>query len=216
MNAPLQSPPPGNPAILLLGPTGSGKTPLGELLAQRGLHGRPCRHFDFGAEMRRLVQLDAPDALLAREELDFLSTVLTSGALLEDEHFPLAAKILRSFLGRQDADSTAWIVLNGLPRHIGQARAVDVLLRVLLVVYLDCPAETIGARIRDNVGGDRTGRTDDDPRAIGNKLAVFRERTLSLLDHYRQRGTRIETIRVAAGMTPEDMWEAIPLLYPGC
>ena len=42
-------------ALLLIGPTGSGKTPLGELLERSGLWGRPCRHFDFGERMRRIA-----------------------------------------------------------------------------------------------------------------------------------------------------------------
>ena len=44
-------------AILLLGPTGSGKTPLGELMERRGFGGRRCRHFDLGDRLRRFVQL---------------------------------------------------------------------------------------------------------------------------------------------------------------
>ncbi|MDW7761659.1 MAG: hypothetical protein SCM96_13625 [Acidobacteriota bacterium] len=43
------------PAVLILGPTGSGKTPLGRELETRGHAGRRCRHFDFGAEMRALA-----------------------------------------------------------------------------------------------------------------------------------------------------------------
>ncbi|MCX7427258.1 MAG: hypothetical protein NTW96_16720 [Planctomycetia bacterium] len=45
-----------NDAMLLLGPTGSGKTPLGDLLERRGLGGRRCVHFDFGAHLRRIVK----------------------------------------------------------------------------------------------------------------------------------------------------------------
>ncbi len=46
---------PRNAAILLLGPTGTGKTPLGNVLAVRGWRGLPCLHFDFGANLRELV-----------------------------------------------------------------------------------------------------------------------------------------------------------------
>ncbi len=35
-------------AILFLGPTGSGKTPYGELIEWQGLGGRKCAHFYFG------------------------------------------------------------------------------------------------------------------------------------------------------------------------
>ena len=40
------------PGILLLGPTGSGKTPLGDRLQIRDLWGRRCHHFDFGVRLR--------------------------------------------------------------------------------------------------------------------------------------------------------------------
>ena len=42
-------------ALLLIGPTGSGKTPLGDLLDREGLWHRRCCHFDFGERMRRIV-----------------------------------------------------------------------------------------------------------------------------------------------------------------
>jgi hypothetical protein len=47
------------PALLLLGPTGAGKTPLGDWLEAHGLWGRPCHHFDFGANLRAVVAVVA-------------------------------------------------------------------------------------------------------------------------------------------------------------
>ena len=41
-------------AVLILGSTGSGKTPLGEYIEQNGLNGIKCHHFDFGACLRRI------------------------------------------------------------------------------------------------------------------------------------------------------------------
>jgi adenylate kinase len=194
------------PALLLLGPTGSGKTPLGDLMAERGLGQAQCLHFDFGANLRRIVDRNRPDRLISREDLDFLREVLDSGRLLEDEHFPLAERILRWFLARHGADTRTVIVLNGLPRHVGQAEAVDSILDVRAVVDLRCSAETVLERIRANVGGDRTGREDDDLESILAKLELFAERTAPLLDHYRALGATIETIEVSGRMTPEAMW----------
>ncbi|HET6430150.1 MAG TPA: hypothetical protein VFJ30_17170, partial [Phycisphaerae bacterium] len=82
-------------AILLLGPTGSGKTPLGEMLQARGLRGRRCAHFDFGDSLRRAVAAASPPDGLPRQDIAFLKGVLESGALLEDEHFHIAETILR-------------------------------------------------------------------------------------------------------------------------
>lgn len=72
-------------AILLVGPTGSGKTPLGELLQRKGLWQRRCCHFDFGWNLRRIVEGEVSPEYLTQEEMTFLHWVLHSGALLGDE-----------------------------------------------------------------------------------------------------------------------------------
>lgn len=197
------------PAIVLLGPTGSGKSPLGDLIQQRGLWRATCLHFDFGANLRRLVDRNRPDHLIRREDLDFLRRVLDSGALLEDEHFPLAERILRSFLDRHGADQQRVVLLNGLPRHVGQAQAVDSILDVVAVIHLLCSSETVLARIETDAGGDRSGRRDDDLESIRDKLALFNQRTAPLLHHYRALGTRIETVEVTATMTADRMWQVL-------
>ena len=196
-------------AVLLLGPTGSGKTPLGDLVALRGLWQSTCLHFDFGVNLRRIVDRNRPDALVSRADLDFLYDVLQSGRLLEDEHFPLAERILRSFLARHDANSRTLVVLNGLPRHEGQAEDVDSIVDVEAVINLSCTADVVLERIRTNVGGDRSERDDDDPKSIRRKLALFAERTAPLLDHYRALGAGVESVDVTATMTPSDMWELL-------
>jgi adenylate kinase family enzyme len=193
-------------AILLLGPSGSGKTPLGRLLERDGLWGARCVHFDFGEQLRQAVEAVPPPAFLQPDEVRFLREVLATGALLEDEQFPIAERILRAFLERA---GEAPVVLNGLPRHVGQARHVAPLVEVRTVVCLDCPAETVLERIGSNVGRDRTGRADDDLAAVRQKLATYAERTAPLVEHYRQRGVRVVTIPVGAADRPEDTWRRL-------
>lgn len=198
-----------HPAIVLLGPTGSGKTPLGQLLEQRGWNGRRCVHFDFGENLRMVVRRDEPDAILSREDIDFLKGVLDRGDLLEDSHFPIAERILLDFLTRRRVDDRTVVGLNGLPRHAGQAAAVGNMLAVEAVICLRCSAETAVRRIRLNSGGDRTGRVDDDLPAVRRKLTSFEERTAPLVQWYRQRGAQILPVEVTAEMTPETMWELV-------
>ena len=76
-------------SVLLVGPTGAGKTPLGNLLEKKGLNGKKCRHFDFGANLRAIAG-QIPGARFSLEEIGFIKDKLCSGALLEDKDFPLA------------------------------------------------------------------------------------------------------------------------------
>ena len=191
-------------ATLLIGSTGSGKTPVGDCLEKNGLWGRRCIHFDFGANLRAIVQGGANASALSEEDLAVIRQSLETGRLLEDKDFRIAAKILREFV-LQRAAGACDVVLNGLPRHVGQAKGIEEIVEVSLVVALECPIDVVLKRIRSNVGGDREVRIDDDPAAIESKLSVFRERTLPLLDHYRTRGVRIVTVAVNADTTPEDV-----------
>lgn len=196
-------------AMVLLGPTGSGKTPLGQQIESRGIAGTKCVHFDFGENLREVVARNSPNETLSQKDIDFLRGVLASGALLEDDQFPLAEQILRSFLASRQAGAQTCVVLNGLPRHLGQAEAIAAFLDVRTVVCLDCSAETVLERLASNVGGDRSLRTDDRLADVRRKLDIYRTRTSPLVDHYRRRGVRIETLEVTPTMTAEDAWKLL-------
>ncbi|MDY7010271.1 MAG: nucleoside monophosphate kinase [Planctomycetota bacterium] len=194
-------------AILLLGPTGSGKTPLGELLESRSLWNRRCVHFDFGENLRRIAGNNA--SLLGPEELNVVTNSLKTGSLLEDEHFPIARKILLGFLKERNVGAADLVILNGLPRHAGQAGYFDLILNIQSVIYLSCTPEIVFNRIASNAGGDRAERIDDNIESIKRKLDLFNKRTAPLLEHYRQRGTGIETIEITATTMAEDIWEML-------
>jgi adenylate kinase family enzyme len=202
-------PPTRNRAVLLFGPTGSGKTPLGDLMAERGLWKARCLHFDFGSHLRSIVRRNRPDRLVSQEDIDFLRRVLEAGALLEDEQFPLAERILRSYLAEHGADCQTVVILNGLPRHVGQAQSIDLLLDVRAVIHLRCSPETVLQRIGNNAGGDRAGRWDDDPASIRSKLAIFAARTAPLVEHYRDLGANVATIDVTPTITAQQVWEVL-------
>lgn len=195
-------------AILLLGPTGSGKTPLGDWLQAHGLHGRRCHHFDFGANLRAVAAAGA-DKTFTQPEIDFLRRVLTEGALLEDEHFPLAAKMLRNFVNARGIQPEDWMVLNGLPRHGGQARALGQFLQVRVVLELTCDAGVVRERLRRDTGGDRAVRTDDDETLVARKLAIYAERTRPLLAFYREQGTKVVSFPVETTTLSQEIARAL-------
>ena len=201
-------------AILLLGPTASGKTPLGEMLQARGLGTGRCRHFDFGDRLRRIAsgQLNVDE--LDGDDRAFITKVLDHGALLEDEHFGVAEKILRAFLAEQNARPYDQVVLNGLPRHVGQADDVDRIVTVRLVIELSCSAKTVRRRLAIDAGGDRAGRIDDAPASVCKKLELYTRRTEGLLDHYRSLGAAVISLTVGPETTAQDAWRELILREP--
>jgi adenylate kinase family enzyme len=183
-------------AILLIGPTGSGKTPLGEALAADPPSGRELAHFDFGAALRAAAAGEAGRAGLTGAEVETVRDVLERAALFEDGQWPIAAKLLRAFLADRPA---AAVLLNGLPRHVGQAEDVDERVDVRTVIELRCDAATVLTRLRLDPAGDRAERRDDGLREIRRKLRTYAQRTTPLVEHYRARGAR--TIGVETGPT---------------
>jgi adenylate kinase family enzyme len=198
------------PSLLLVGPTGSGKTPLGRELERRGWRGRPCAHFDFGESLRAVAaSTDASPAGLAAAEMDTVRTALAAGALFEDRDMPLVLKVLRAFAAARDIGGAgALLVLNGLPRHAGQAAALEGTVRIELVIALEASAEVIRERLRVDPGGDRAGRTDDTLASVERRLADYRTRTAPLVEHYRSRGARVVAVEVTPAMTPSGMYVA--------
>jgi adenylate kinase family enzyme len=197
------------PSWLLVGPTGSGKSPLGRLFENRGLGGRRCRHFDFGAELRAAASERDRASELSETDYQVVRRSLSSGALLEDGEFPIALKVLRAFVRRKSLGEDELLVLNGLPRHIGQARMMDEMIRMLAVVSLEAPPEVVRERIRLNVGGDRLDRPDDDLQAVRKKLVIFQMRTRPLIEYYENREIPVFRISVGLLMTAPEMYNLI-------
>jgi adenylate kinase len=202
-------------AILLLGPTGVGKSPLGDAIAKNGLFDRACHHLDFGSELRSAVSDERRAVAYSQDELDFIHGVLERGLLLENEHFPLAHKIVSLFLDRRRFSQRDVLVLNGIPRHAGQARDMAAIAHIHALIVLDCTADEVFVRIQENIGGDRTERADDNRDLIEKKLVIFRERTAPLIDHYETLGCRIYRLGISATMTPPDAYKTLSDLAAG-
>lgn len=204
-------------ALLLLGPTGAGKSPLGDAIERRGLLGRRVHHLDFGAELRTVTSGRQEAGMYNGDEIEFVKGVLERGLLLENEHFVLAEKIIRLFLVRRGFTGGDVLVLNGIPRHAGQARDVERIADVQGLVVLDCSADAVACRLRNNVGGDRTERSDDGWELVQKKLQIFRERTAPLIAHYEARGSRLYRLEIADSTTAEEacrMLSALAAVHP--
>lgn len=190
------------PALLLVGPTGSGKTPLGLLMGEEGLAGRQCLHFDFGEALRKAA--NGHPCGLTPEERQVVERSLRTGALLEDCHFPIAKKLLVGYLREKEACEDTLVVLNGLPRHVGQAKALEPLVEIRMLVSLECGAETAWQRICLNSGGDREKRADDSLEKVARRLRLFADRTAPMLEHYRTLGVPVLPLEVGVASSAQE------------
>ena len=203
-------------SILLLGPTGAGKSPLGDQIEKKGLRGKRCFHFDFGHELRGIAKLDLPPEGFLEKDLLFIRDVLDRGLLLENEHFHIARKIVHYFMRRNDFKGEDVLILNGLPRHTDQAKDMAGIVEVRSLVVLECGPEEVYSRIEKNTGTDRTGRIDDGIAMIRKKLDIFNARTAPLFEHYSSIGCDILNVRVTAALTPEGAYDAFIDAYSTC
>jgi len=192
-------------ALLIVGPTGSGKTPLGNYLARFGLGKRKCRHFDFGANLRQAAAGALKAGVLSHREIEVVHRVLKTGALLENKNFNIARKLLLNFIQETGMGAGNLLILNGLPRHVDQAEYLAPLAAVGMVICLACSAEIIHKRIRRNSGGDRVRRNDDSPAEISRKISIYQDRTVVLLDYYRSRSLPVLTFPVGIDTRPADI-----------
>ncbi|MFN3504712.1 MAG: nucleoside monophosphate kinase [Caldimicrobium sp.] len=189
-------------ALLLLGPTGAGKTPLGEVLEKRGFLNKKTHHFDFGATLRKITSEDIP---FSPKEKTLIQSILKEGRLLKEEEFYLAEKILRSYLSYKQYQPDDWLVLNGLPRNLFQAKQLEKLINVSFVVNLNIELHTLKVRLYLDPAGDRKNREDDLDQLVEYKLSWFKRETLPLLDYY-QRRAHIIHLQVGERDSGEDLY----------
>lgn len=138
--------------------------------------------------------------------------IMASGALVPDE---LMVRMIEGRLAEPDA--AAGVILDGFPRTVPQAAALDLMLRhngrdVGVVLYLDVDPELIKERILRRAAID--GRTDDTAEALVERMKVYQRETAPVVDHYKALGTRIEWID---GSPPIDTVTAqiLAVLTPG-
>ncbi len=194
-------------ALHLLGPTGAGKSPLGDFLERYGLGSLRFHHFDFGAELRRIALNGASE--VTPQERDFIRKVLSEGRLLEREHLYLAHKILNHFWKRRGANLGDHLVLNGLPRHKEQLEAVQEEVEIRLVVELVLDRQTLLYRLKQDPAGDRKGRLDDTPDLIARKLRWYEERTRPLIEEYQKQGIPVVRIAVEKEDTGAELYQKL-------
>jgi len=192
-------------AILLIGPVGVGKSPLGAMLEKR----MGWAHFDFGHQLRLIARGEGAPGL-TESDRKCVREILHAHSLFPDDKFPIVEKILRDFLDRND--HVPGVILNGLPRHIGQAKDISKLVEIQSVAVLDCPKEVSARRVEKRLAGlsaDHAGRSDDRPEIVEHKFLLYTKRTAPLVDHYTEQGTNVLHIPIGNGTSESEIASAI-------
>lgn len=165
--------------IVLLGPPGSGKGTQAALLKER----LDVPHISTGELLRAAVRDKTSLGMKAKAAMD-------AGELVSDE---LVLGLIEERMGAADVQSG--YLLDGYPRNLSQARALDdVLGRLDLPVEkalaLTVDEEQIVTRLARRA--EEEGRSDDTEEVVRNRLAVYREQTAPVAGYYADKRLLVE------------------------
>ena len=196
--------------IILLGAPGSGKGTLAKKIS---------RDFD-------LPQISTGDLFRAclkeGNELGLkIKSIMESGGLVPDE---LTVELVRERLNQEDCKKG--YILDGFPRTVAQAEALETIAHIDTVILVELPFETIIERLSgrrtcvkcgeiyntDTYAGVECGkcgsqliqRDDDKPETIKNRLEVYEKNTSPLINFYSDR-----LFKVSSENSPEETYRPV-------
>jgi adenylate kinase len=161
--------------VVMLGPPGAGKGTQGVLLA--AALGVP--YISSSELLRQQLPRRSAKAYGARARM-------AAGDLVDDD---VMVGLVLERLARPDARSG--FVLDGFPRTLAQAAALDDWLaargsRLDAVVLLEVPRQVLLERLAGRAVAE--GRDDDEARTIAHRLRVYEAQTAPLVDYYARQG----------------------------
>ena len=173
--------------LVFLGAPGSGKGTQAAKLREHF----DIAHISTGDLLRAAVKEGTPLGLQAKAVMD-------AGQLVSDE---IVLGMLEERLARPD--TAKGFILDGYPRNLAQADALDGLLARLgqpldAVVKFEVPNEVIVGRCEIRYAAE--GRADDHPETVRKRLAVYAEQTAPVAGFYQARGRLV----VVDGVGPVD------------
>ncbi len=161
--------------IVLLGAPGSGKGTQAALLVEQ----LKLPHISTGALLRSAVEAGTELGLKAK-------IVMDRGEFVSDD---IMLKLIEERLSRDDA--IPGFILDGYPRNIAQAEALDGLLTRLErpldeALQIDVDIEKVIGRIA--LRASEEGRSDDSEEVARKRMQVYAEQTAPVVDYYADKG----------------------------
>ena len=203
--------------LVFLGPPGAGKGTQAKLLSQR----MGFLHLSTGDLLREAVKNQTPLGKKAKEYMD-------RGELVPDE---LIVQLIEETMPKDGN-----VILDGFPRTVNQALALEEMLRVKgekisKVLFFDVPDEVIIDRLSgrrvcskcgavyhvkynppkvegvcDLCGGTLVQRDDDKEEVVRRRLEVYRKQTQPLIEFYQEKGI---IYKLDAGKGVEELFEEV-------
>ena len=175
--------------IVLLGAPGSGKGTQAAILQEK----LDLPHISTGALLRAAVKDQTEVGQQAKDILD-------RGDFMPDE---IMLRLIEERLSQPDVENR--FMLDGYPRNLAQAEALDALLEKLgkpidEAIQIDVDPERILARILRRAAEER--RSDDSEEVFQHRMRVYQEQTAPVADYYAERGL---LTRILGHGSPEDV-----------
>lgn len=175
--------------IIIFGPPGAGKgTQSAKIQTDHGL-----KHLSTGDMLRAEVARKSDLGLK-------LKSIMDAGQLVSDD-------IMIELIGNcvSEPDCEKGFILDGFPRTIPQAQALDDSLRHMArkvdhVLVLEVDEKALLDRIRNRAKETGGARTDDNEEVLKKRLSEYRAKTAPVLPYYEQKGL----LRKIDGMKPID------------
>ncbi len=183
--------------FIFLGPPGAGKGTLAEQVATA----YKIPHISTGDMFRAAIKAQTPLGMKAKAIID-------AGGLVSDE---ITIGLVKERLAQSDVKGG--FILDGFPRTIPQAEALEKFAKIDGVVNFDIADEAVVERLSgrrvckkcganyhvkfmpskkegicDKCGGELYTRDDDKIESIKHRLEVYRDQTAPLIDFYRKKG----------------------------
>lgn len=199
--------------IVLLGAPGSGKGTQASLITEQ--YGLP--HISTGDMFRENIREKTPLGVLAKSYID-------KGQLCPDD---VTVKMVEERLSR--ADCKKGFLLDGFPRTISQAEALEKFVKITCVLDIEVPLDKLLGRLTGRrccekcgesfhvsvigkteicpkCGGKLYTRADDNEETVQSRLNVYASQTASLIDFYQRKGVLKS---VNGGAAVEEVFAAV-------